>query len=186
MLRIDPTTHTIREVATEAWSGGAVYSKCETYRYHLWRKFAGVPESHGALVVCMLNPSTATEAKNDATIVRLASRARSGNYAGLHVFNLFAHRARDPKELFNVHDPIGPDNDRMIAMAVEGEVDVVCAWGEHGTYRDRDRDVLKLLKDHDVGLHAFKVSKGGHPMHPLYLPYTTVEKRWEPGWEPAA
>jgi len=47
---------------------------------------------------------------------------------------------------------------------------VVCAWGNHGAHRSRSLDVISLLRDADVRLHALKVTGIGEPCHPLYLP----------------
>ena len=41
----------------------------------------------------------------------------------------------------------------------------VVAWGTNGGYMDRDRQVLKFLKDP----HCLVLTKDGHPHHPLRL-----------------
>ena len=83
----------------------------------------------------MLNPSTADEVKNDPTVERCERRARMWGYGGSIVFNIFAFRATDPKNMRAQSDPVGPDNDmwlRKIA-AQSREFDVVAGMG--GTRR---------------------------------------------------
>ena len=68
----------------------AVFSPCEKYRYWLSRRWQ---EGGRSLAFIMLNPSTADELENDATIERCERRARHNGYGGLVVCNLFAWRA---------------------------------------------------------------------------------------------
>lgn len=146
---------------------GAVFSDCDAYRYRLWRTWdARKPP----LVFCMLNPSTATAEQDDPTIARCTERARRLGYGGLEVINLFGLRSTDPKALYGHADPVGPDNDSAILSAAE-RGNLICAWGNHGKLRGRDKAVLKLLRIAGLPALALKVSKDGHPSHPLYLPY---------------
>ena len=87
------------DAASRAW-----YSPCGVYRYRLERVWAP-----GALLACiMLNPSTATEERNDPTIERCERRARALGFGGLSVVNLFAFRATYPADLRRAADPVGP------------------------------------------------------------------------------
>jgi len=49
---------------------------------------------------------------------------------------------------------------------------VVVAWGNHGSLLNRDKQVLKLLKD--IQVKCFKVTSKGQPAHPLYQPKDIV------------
>ena len=63
--------------------------------------------------------------------------------------------------------PIGVDNDRwLVACAREAGI-IVAAWGTNGAFLGRDEEALKLLDD----LQCLRKTKGGHPEHPLYVPY---------------
>ena len=80
--------------------------------------------------------------------------------------NLFAWRATDPRELRQVPDPVGPENDRHL-IEMSGSADaVVAAWGARGNYRNRDSSVLGLLKG---TVEHLGLTKRGYPRHPLYL-----------------
>jgi hypothetical protein len=83
------------------------------------------------------------------------------------MLNLFAYRATDPRVLRSIADPIGPANDRHLLDVCRQAALVVCCWGADGEYRDRDRQVLELLRG--IPLHALALTKLGHPRHPLYL-----------------
>lgn len=148
-------------------TSGANFSECGTYRYRLWRIW---DTDARPLVFCMLNPSTADAEQDDPTVARCKERARRGGYGGVIVVNLFALRSTDPKGLYSHPDPIGPHNNAHISNCCQ-EGDFICAWGNHGKLHGRDRVVLKLLAAHFVQPMALRVSKGGLPSHPLYLPY---------------
>lgn len=94
-----------------AFSGDAVFSPCQRYRYWLERRFS---EGDGTAVFVMLNPSTATAETNDPTIRRCIGFARSWGCDYLVVVNIFAFRATDPKVMKAEADPVGSDNDRHL------------------------------------------------------------------------
>jgi hypothetical protein len=110
----------------------------------------------------MLNPSTADAHHDDATIRRCIGFARSWGFGGVEIVNLFAYRARDPRELLRVADPVGPRNARFIQMAIARAALVVLAWGAHPSVSRRA--ALSLPRARCLGL-----TRAGHPRHPLYL-----------------
>ena len=147
----------------------ATYSPCEQYRYILLREWSVSPKVN----FIMLNPSTATEQQNDATVERCQRRAEMLGFGGLMVTNLFAYRATDPKDMKRQADPVGPDNDEVIIAAADDADMVICAWGGHGNHLGRAGKVLEMLRGHQrisCKLHALKTTNG-QPWHPLYLPY---------------
>jgi hypothetical protein len=42
---------------------------------------------------------------------------------------------------------------------------IVCGWGNHGKYLERDKEIISMLDT----LHAIKINMTGSPAHPLYL-----------------
>lgn len=156
-------------------STGADFSACRTWRYRLWRQWA---EGNPVLFI-MLNPSTADENVNDPTVERCRRYAETWGYGGLVVCNLFAYRSKDPAALRTCTDPIGPENDRYVAYAARGAGIVVCAWGEHGSFQGRDREVLTMIRLRNITPHYLRLTKAGNPCHPLYLPKTLQPREWE-------
>ena len=117
-----------------------------------------------AAFVC-LNPSTADEEQDDPTVRRCIRYAKEWDYGGLAVLNLFAFRATDPETMKQAGNPIGPVNDIYISIwSVKAGI-TVCAWGVHGDFLDRAREVLPLLYQP----HYLALTAGGLPRHPLYL-----------------
>lgn len=154
-------------------AGQTIFSPCRTYRYALWREWIG---GDGYAMFVGLNPSTADEMRDDPTIRRCVSFAKSWGYAGLCMANLFAYRATQPKDMKAAADPIGPENDdHLQALAHEAGV-VVAAWGANGTHKGRDLEVCELLPS----LHCLALTKDGHPGHPLYLPKTLTPFCYRP------
>lgn len=155
---------------SEAVQRTAHLSPCRRYRYALWRRWGDGP--HAMFVG--LNPSTADETADDPTIRRCIAYARAWGYGALCMANLFAYRATQPADMLAQDDPVGPDNDAYLRrLAAEAGV-VVAAWGTHGTHGGRHRAVLDMLP----GLHYLRLTKDGHPGHPLYLPASLRPVAW--------
>jgi hypothetical protein len=119
----------------------------------------------------MLNPSTADETENDATIERCMRRAKMMNCGGLMVVNAFAYRSTNPDALYDVTDPIGPENDGYIRRAAEVSGVVICGWGKHGSLHLRNHSVVDLIEKARALPLALRINKDGSPGHPLYIKY---------------
>lgn len=143
----------------------AVFSHCKRYRYELWRQW---PHGIRFAMFIGLNPSTADETQDDPTVRRCMNFAKSWGYRGMLMMNLFAYRATDPKKMKAYIRPVGPENDSHLVTAANNASVVVAAWGTHGGFMDRDKQVIALIPN----LHYLKRTKTGYPQHPLYLPST--------------
>lgn len=150
----------------------AILSPCNTYRYALHRVWGANPDHY--MMVIGLNPSTADALQDDPTIRRCVGFASRLGYEALVMTNLFAYRATDPKQLKQASlqgvDIIGEENDQWLLKLSHHAPLVVAAWGVHGTLAQRDQDIASMIPS----LRALKLTKAGHPAHPLYLPYSTV------------
>lgn len=146
----------------------ARFSEDRVFRYKLEIEFGA---GDGTVNFIMLNPSTADEYKNDPTVERCERRAREWGYRRLIVTNLFAFRATDPREMKAAADPVGRENDAAIVAAAKESDLVIAAWGNHGFHLGRADVVRAALCSQRVRLKCLRVSKSGHPAHPLYLPY---------------
>lgn len=154
----------------------ATFSSCRLYRYDLRRRWDDGPTLH----FCMLNPSTADEVQNDPTVERCQRRAALLGFNSLIVTNIFAWRSTDPMALYDLADPIGPNNDTYITEACNSADMTICGWGGHGDLRGRGRHVELMLRRAAVPLHYLKLSKDGrNPYHPLYLGYDVKPQEWK-------
>lgn len=88
--------------------------------------------------------------------------------------NLFAFRATKPADMKKAVEPVGWENDHTLTAMARGAGVVVAAWGAHGTYKRRDQSVRLLVPD----LHYLRLTKDGHPAHPLYLPASLRPVVW--------
>jgi hypothetical protein len=163
----DPIIHQRRK-------GWAVFSPDERYRYALGRPLytsPGFTQPKGRIVAfVMLNPSTADADQDDPTVARCVKYAHRWNASHLVVANAFAYRSTDPEQLRAAGvEPVGRDNDAVIAAIARAADLVVCAWGVHGKLRDRGKAVRQLLEAHGARPHLLRLTKHGHPQHPLYL-----------------
>ena len=118
---------------------GAEFSLDMLYRYSLWRFWK---KDRGYAAFVCLNPSTADEYKNDPTVTRCINYAKSWGYGGMIMLNLFAYRSTDPKNLYFVNDPIGPDNDFHLRSASSKAIVTIAAWGVRGNHLNRAESVL--------------------------------------------
>lgn len=145
---------------------GATFSPCRTWRYQLWRCWdPNLP----AIMFVGLNPSTATETVNDPTISKCIKFAKAWGYGTYLMCNLFGFRSTDPRGLDIVDDPIGPENDAHIAAFAKQASKIVAAWGCDRQVPGRAKTVLKILGK----THCLRITKGGFPNHPLYMPDKT-------------
>ena len=161
----------------------AVLSPCGTYRYRLTREWAErdllSAEGGGSVTFVMLNPSTADATLDDPTIRRCVGFAQALGCGSMIVVNLYALRSTDPKALWSHPDPVGPDNDKVLAStlwdaAYLGEP-VIAAWGANAR---PDRVAAFMALPHADRVTALGVTKAGAPRHPLYLPRTARPVQW--------
>lgn len=159
------------EVSTCVWSDDPE----KRYRYilrHTWRS-PDLPSYVPSKVAVWigLNPSTAFEGALDPTLRRVRAFSRAMGADTFVMLNLFAYRATRPADMLGAPDPIGPENDRHIMAQAHADnvVAVVAMWGNHGRFKDRDREVMEMLAGK---LSALRVNKDGTPAHCLYLPAT--------------
>src|SRR5262249_17955300 len=121
----------------------------------------------------LLNPSTADAERDDPTIRKCVGFTRLLGCGSLQVVNLFAYRATNPKDLKRATDPVGPENEEFVRRILEGASGpVICGRGVHGSYRDQDLTVLAWLAEAGIPARVYAVTKGGHPQHPLFVPYS--------------
>lgn len=145
---------------------GADISADGLYRYALWRRW-----SEGPVVTwVMLNPSTADGETDDNTIRRCVGFARDWKCGGIEVVNLFAFRATEPALALRAENPYGPENDGVLRETFKRSGMVVAAWGERGSYRNRDQQVLAIARDAGVRVvYCLGLTQGKAPRHPLYI-----------------
>lgn len=145
----------------------AVFSEDRAYRYVLKRNTGFGSET---CLFLMLNPSTADEIINDATVSRCIDYSNMWGYGNLIVCNLFAYRATLPSDMKKVNDPIGPDNNHWINASALKADKIIVAWGVHGAYKNRSQYVLKEVLDlKNMPVYHLGLTKDGEPKHPLYL-----------------
>lgn len=173
---------------------GAHISACGKYRYLLWREWRGTHDPKNwrwlgandgagepigepkACVFIMLNPSTADATTDDPTIRRCVGFAKAWHFERLEVVNLFAYRATDPRVVLSLSadEAIGPENQEYIEDAAQQAGKIVCAWGAHGSYLGQNETVKGWCNGSRT--YALKITKAGHPGHPLYVSGNTALK----------
>lgn len=168
------------EIDTEQGPWGlatATFDATRRYRYRLSRVWDPAGRRVNFL---MLNPSTADAFRLDPTVRRCVGFAKDWQAGSVEVTNAYSLRSTDPAGLRAVADPVGPGNDDAIVAAARAADLVVAAWGVHATYLDREAQLRRLLADAAVTVHCLRVTKDGHPGHPLYVPADTAPIRWGP------
>jgi len=153
----------------------ATFDPTRRYRYRLTRTW---DPSGPRVNFLMLNPSTADAQVLDPTVRRCVGFARSWGFGAVEVTNLFALRATDPRALEAHADPVGADNDRAIVDAARRADRVVVAWGTRGVLGGRAADVAGLIEGLGVRPLALRVTRTGHPGHPLYVPGDVEPEPW--------
>jgi hypothetical protein len=145
------------------------------HRYTLRRNWLG---SGGVVNFIMLNPSTADDVFDDATIRRCIGFAKRWGFSGLSVTNLFAYRATNPMDLKKLLGTvggfrlaIGEENTCYLDREAKNAQAIVCAWGDNcDILPHRDLDVVAMLRTYD--LLCIRRTVKGNPAHPVREPYT--------------
>ena len=161
----------------------AVFSSCGKHRFLLsrkWNRHAGI------ILFVMLNPSSATETRNDPTIGRCHSFAMAlngGRRGGYEICNLFSFVTHDRKQLASaIERNRSRENDRHLADACGRAARLICAWGGSGAedhVRKRAEEAIKVIRSSFSGpLECLAINRNGTPRHPLYLPANTRPMVW--------
>ena len=161
----------------------ATFDPTGTYRYSLSRLWNGAGP---ALAVIMLNPSQADQTHDDPTLRRCLSLAQGWGHGQLEVVNLFAYRTPSPRQLRQVADPVGPDNDRFLLAACEQASQILLAWGNWGSFQCRDRQVMALLQAEQSKFCCLGLNRTSQPRHPLYTKRRSQALPWPPPTAPNA
>jgi hypothetical protein len=140
----------------------------ECYRYELseiWN--TGLP----LVMFLMMNPSVASVAHADPTLIKTGDYARRWGYGGQLIGNMHAYRITDSRLLDKVPDPVGPANDEAILSMASRAESVVLAYGlPPKPLRPRAATVVAMLREAGSRLTYLSLCKDGTPGHPLFLP----------------
>ncbi len=148
------------------------------YRYLLSRNTTS-PSSR-VLLVCMLNPSTADEEKDDPTISRVCRLAENGGFSQLLVLNLLGIRATKPADIWFHEDPLGVDNwrtwDGVLKELIPDRDSISVAWGRAPRSRNQLLRFIPVLVEASRHLKVWPIplmtwvqNRDGSPRHPLYI-----------------
>jgi hypothetical protein len=148
-------------------AAGAIFSDCEAYRYLLWRQWKEIGAREGTVLGCGLNPSIADHMILDPTMVRFIGFTRRLGYARFEMVNAYGFRSTDPRGLHHLADPVGPDNDQVIAERMAAAEVIIVGWGAFPLAAARARRVVELASGKP--LHCLGITQAGWPRHPLYL-----------------
>ncbi len=139
-------------------------------------------EGSKPLICFGINPSTAVPNNLDPTVAGVARFAVEQGYNGWLMFNLYPQRATNPDNMHkrfqkNIHQKNVDIIARLVNELSSG-ADVWCAWGtliEKRPYLVRCLgDIYEELKSTNCRYFTRgKISKAGHPHHPLYLRKTS-------------
>jgi hypothetical protein len=157
-------------VGRSAW-----ISTDDLYRYQLTRQLKPNPNvsTIGMTVTFVgLNPSIADATVDDPTVRRCIGYAYDWGFTLLHMVNLFAKRATNPRKLRSGASAIGEHNDDCIHSCCKNSHLVVAAWGADPFAPARASRVISdgLLGDYAV----LGLTRDGQPRHPLYMSKTAV------------
>ena len=146
---------------------GAEFSRDRKYRYSLWRIW------DSALPYVMfigLNPSTANEDENDATIRSVERISKHNGYGGFYMMNCFPYVSTDPKKLYCCSHSVY--NEECLKTVSEHCKDVIFAWGNFEVVKKLGVDyILSRLFPNALTLGH---NKSGSPKHPLYCKTETI------------
>lgn len=173
----------------------AHFSPDRRHRYRLSLQYVETltEQRTQTMTVVMKNPSSADEQAADKTNYNLQASIHAAfpEVKTLHVTNLFGLRATDASEVKaalmaeGLEPVVGPDNDLVIAAAIQEADKVLIAWGGASGipkrfYDVRIAQVQALLEGIDKPIYR-SILKGSphYPHHPCFWPIPPQFKRVE-------
>lgn len=150
---------------------GAIFSPDRKYRYALFRMW---DINKPSIMFIGLNPSTANEVDNDATIRRVIRFAQDWDFGGVYMMNLFGLVTPYPDELLQADDPVG-ENDKWLEKACAKCDEIIFCWGSFPQSKERAEKVKAMF----LGAKALVINSDGSPRHPLYVPANTKPVKYQ-------
>lgn len=165
--------------------GSAELSANRQYRYSLRRTIPNLdptplPREMHRVVFVGVNPSTADEKKDDATIRKLCGFTQRWGCGDFYIGNLFAFRATNVQELSTLDylTAIGLDNDHALQEMFLSASLIVPCWGSREKLHPK---LWPRIREVELMMHEVLAPKKcfGHtaifkdPRHPLMLAYAT-------------
>lgn len=142
------------------------------YRYILGTK------GKRPLICIGINPSTAAPDDLDNTLKSVERIALANGYDSFVMFNVYAQRATNPDDMeHRCNRRLHEENMKAFEYVLKLSEDTPAVWAAWGNIIEK-RDYLPMCvrsmielgsRYHAVWYSAGKISKKGHPHHPLYL-----------------
>ena len=129
-------------------------------------------------LICIgINPSTAEPDNLDNTLKSVERIAQGNGFDSFIMFNVYAQRATSPDDMEKSCNPLlHQENLKAFryVLSISERPAVWAAWGaiieKRGYLPDCVRDMLEAGEEYGANWYcAGKVTKKGHPHHPLYL-----------------
>jgi hypothetical protein len=129
-------------------------------------------------LICIgVNPSTAAPDSLDNTLKSVERQATAKGFDSWIMLNLYPQRATNPKNIHRIPDVNLHKANIKNIKAILKSCETSTIWAAWGNLIDSRSflsfclfDIIELSKAHDTSwINIGKVSKVGHPHHPLYL-----------------
>lgn len=130
-------------------------------------------------LICIgINPSTAAPDDLDNTLKSVERIAHSNGYDSFIMFNVYAQRATDPDDMERIcNELLHEENMKAFEYVLNLSKDKPAIWAAWGNIIEKRpylpdcvRSMIEIGNKYDaVWYSAGKISKKGHPHHPLYL-----------------
>ncbi len=126
------------------------------------------------------NPSTATPGNLDNTLKSVERLAKNNGYDSWIMMNIYPQRATNPNDIhFEIDYSIHQKNLEFIEVILKNKIrDIWAAWGnlieKRKFLKHCLKDIYMLTTKYNCNwLTIGKITKKGHPRHPLYLKSTS-------------
>lgn len=154
------------------------------YRYILGTK------GENPLICVGINPSTAKPGELDNTVRNVETIARLNGYDSFIMFNVYPQRATKPDDMDRrMNRKLHEENLKafryiLSSYGSEFRPSVWAAWGtiiEKRPYlKDALLDMIEIGEEYGAHWYSFgRISKKGHPHHPLYLKLTSEREEFD-------
>ncbi|HPJ15518.1 MAG TPA: DUF1643 domain-containing protein [Spirochaetota bacterium] len=143
-------------------------------------------KGHKTLICIGINPSYAKPENLDRTICSVKKIALNSGYDSWLMINVYPQRATKPNDLAKeINQDYHCENLKQIKSIFDNNsCDIWAAWGTLINKRKYLfsclKDIVSLAKDYSNNWYSFgKLTKHGHPHHPLFLSHSLKLDRFD-------
>ena len=75
-------------------------------------------------------------------------------------------------------DENNDDNNEILKNSIKWSDKIICSWGRFGFLKERDLEIIQLIKKYKTPTFHLGLTKNNQPKHLLYISYNKILTKW--------